>query len=1142
MEQKIQKTKGLQPRRATILLSVSILLIVFFIGFTSALEFDNTKSKIDVREGVALTIGDKVVDYNPLWVKYPPMKIDNLFGLGSTLFEGAIVEHTETCGTDCSSVIAINHKGGILIEDVRFYTVTDEDTFLQPIRSYQFYYNVGDYEVEDYARYCNTSKKDINGKMIFDCWNELTGTHTEKNWTEFSLEQVFDAGTYEIKLVGEKRPDRVVDWQIKSNGIWTTDWAVWGGTASTLEHISLGGGTSVSSYSERMGVYINITNPAGIDVVGVARMPTSICNQFYIDNATIGNTYCSAGTEAQSGNNFTMTSCHLNYNNQYYVVCRQAGAPAILRGINETGVSFPITTTNIVWLEGRDNAGSSTAIWDIAGLFVGGGSSATVTLNSPADASAQSNLVTTNATATISGGATIVNATLWDNSTGSWGARNITTGLSGGTQTITNTNTYADGLYKWNYNFCDSDGNCSVFYNANRTFSVDNSAPVITINSGSGAFGYKPSYHTINFTATDTALDKCYIRYGNFSSTNNYNTSLNTLVYNRTCTIGSYLHRVTIPETCRIGGVFNISTNTYTTMIGAIYRNYNCTNSTGNYKITNEAIPDPSSADCNDTFTAENNITCSSGIAKTYTFNITSDSTATLFANDTLGNLNSTIINFNYKITENSQTYSTPVSEASSSLFAINFTLSGATVSGINLIYNGTSNPASFVEGGSTVYASLNHSAPSVTTDTNLTFYWNITLNDSITYSSSSLTQLVQDIGIDNCSVYTYPIFNFTLLDEDTQTLINSSDPAILTSIKVDLSIKNPTTGVVLFNYSNVGTDVNPFAVCFKNNIGSSIYTLDGVIEYSSTDRFVEFYHIQSYNLTNSTISQNISLYDLNSSKGQAYKITFKNANYNTVSGALIQLQRKYISEGVFKTIEIPRTSSAGYTIGHLITNDIIYNIIVLKDGVVLGSFENIVANCQNPAFTECEININAYSDAISPIDFSTDGDLTSTLTYNSTSRVLSSTFVVLSGIPTTTTLNATLFNSYGNTTICSDALYSSGGTLGCTVPTSFGNTTMQVKLYSGGVLKKSGTFSLMTPPSQMYGGNLVFIGLMIILLIVGISIVDNPVISVAIMIFGIILLTMLNIISSAGIMGVGATIIWFIIAMIVILVKGSRR
>jgi len=29
-------------------------------------------------------------------------------------------------------------------------------------------------------------------------------------------------------LDGQKKPTRTVDWKVKSNGIWTTDWAVWG--------------------------------------------------------------------------------------------------------------------------------------------------------------------------------------------------------------------------------------------------------------------------------------------------------------------------------------------------------------------------------------------------------------------------------------------------------------------------------------------------------------------------------------------------------------------------------------------------------------------------------------------------------------------------------------------------------------------------------------------------------------------------------------------------------------------------------------------------------------------------------------------------------------------------------------------------
>ena len=102
------------------LVFISILLV----GTISAFEIDNVKDTFKVTKDVPITIGDKQIDYNPLWEKYKPITIENAFGLpliGSTLFTGAIDEHTETCGLKCLSTIDIYlENNGSLIDDITF--------------------------------------------------------------------------------------------------------------------------------------------------------------------------------------------------------------------------------------------------------------------------------------------------------------------------------------------------------------------------------------------------------------------------------------------------------------------------------------------------------------------------------------------------------------------------------------------------------------------------------------------------------------------------------------------------------------------------------------------------------------------------------------------------------------------------------------------------------------------------------------------------------------------------------------------------------------------------------------------------------------------------------------------------------------
>jgi hypothetical protein len=317
------------------------------------------------------------------------------------------------------------------------------------------------------------------------------------------------------------------------------------------------------------------------------------------------------------------------------------------------------------------------------------------------------------------------------------------------------------------------------------------------------------------------------------------------------------------------------------------------------------------------------------------------------------------------------------------------------------------------------------------------------------------------------------------------------------------------------------------------------------IVEYQSLGKYKEYYHIQNYTLTNTTDSQNISLYNLNTSSGQEFKITYKDSNFNLVPGAIIQIQRQYVDEGVFKTTEIPKLSSAGYTIAHLVPSDVIYNMIIIKDGVVLDSFMNIVANCQNPALEDCVINVNSLGSSVSSGDFSNDNGFSSILSYDKDTKIISTTYAITSGVSALTTLNATLFDTLGNKSICSDSLNSAGGTLSCTVPSAFGNSTVLVKITSGGVLKRTAILVLNAPPNEIYGANLIFISLILMLLLIGIAITDEPMFLGIMLVLGVIIMAILNLISIGSWFGAASAIssfLWLAIAIIIILIKGANR
>jgi|TARA_R100001530_G_scaffold34477_2_gene26916 hypothetical protein len=489
-----------------------------------------------------------------------------------------------------------------------------------------------------------------------------------------------------------------------------------------------------------------------------------------------------------------------------------------------------------------------------------------------------------------------------------------------------------------------------------------------------------------------------------------------------------------------------------------------------------------------------------------------------------------------------SETFNNDTIEGSVETFKINITLaSNIRVSTAFLNYNNTEYEGTLEASGTNALIIRNITIPSTTAKINNTFFWTINTDDGSQINSSLHNQTVSLLALDDCSAYVNQLFNFTLYDEDDQSLLDG--PNQNTSIKLELEVIDTATNTQVLNYSNDFALTNPALVCVQNNLTTTEYRLDGVVEYKSLNRFQEFYHFQNFELNDQTQNTLFKLYNLNSSKGTEFKITYKDSNFVPVVGAIFNIQRKYIEEGLFKTVEFPKSGDEGYTIGHLVRNDVIYNIIISKGGVVLSTFTDFVADCQNPLLISCEINLNSFSSSNLPSDFRNLNDFSYTLTFDEDTRVVDSVYTIPSGVSSEISLNVTLFDSLGNNTVCSDSLTSSGGALSCTMPASFGNTTVVAKLYKAGEFQTQATIRLNSKPIEIYGANLLFIALFICLIFIGVSATsNNPMVYGILLALGSVIMVSLNLIYVPSWTGTGATLLWFIIAIGLMLIKGGTR
>ncbi|KKN12724.1 hypothetical protein LCGC14_1013600 [marine sediment metagenome] len=509
--------------------------------------------------------------------------------------------------------------------------------------------------------------------------------------------------------------------------------------------------------------------------------------------------------------------------------------------------------------------------------------------------------------------------------------------------------------------------------------------------------------------------------------------------------------------------------------------------------------------------------------------NITNSINRTIifYVNDTVGNSNSSTRTWDYKIFQNSLTYSTQTIEGSTEEFILNITLgSGFGISTATLIYNGTNNIGSFSTSGANEIITETIIAPSVTVDTNLSFFWSILLGDSSLINTTTNNQTVSFIGLDNCSVNSNLIFNYTIKDEGNQTnLINTT-----VDLNIDLFDSSRTNEILDFSYQYLET--NPVQVCLNIPLLSSTnYSLGSVVKYTSLGYVVEYYNIVQFVLANSTVPQNINLYDLSSADSTDFKIIFRDDNFIPVENALIYIDRQYIPENnIFKTVELPKTDSNGETVGHFVRNDIVYNMRVVKDLEVLGNFENIIAFCQDITIENCQIILDAVSSIENTFDYNDQvGLIFEDPTFDNNTNIVSFSFLTPDGIPKEIRMEVTRNDIFGNLSLCNQTLTSSSGTLSCTVPGAIDETILNVDVFVNNVTAVKGYVSI----SSSTFGNLGYIVWFIFSLALMLMLGDDKtrlLISLIISYVGAVALSL----SDGTIIGHASTGVWIIIVTMV--------
>ncbi len=756
-----------------------------------------------------------------------------------------------------------------------------------------------------------------------------------------------------------------------------------------------------------------------------------------------------------------------------------------------------------------------------------------VTLNSPVNA-----YNTTNSTidfnCTVSDETGIMNVSLLINGTIK---QTNSSGINETDYLFTEIITTGHGIYNWT---CQAYNNEDYLVIATaRDFTYLNNL-IVTLNSPVNAYNSTSSSISFNGTASDdTAIINVslYID-GVLNETNSSGFNATDYIFVKNLSDGDYnwTYKVCDDVLCLTATTRNFSVDATLPVINITYppividHHLLNTNLSLNWTATDTHL-DSCWYNYNGTNTT---VTCADNTTQ---INITqySNRNVTFYANDTFGNLNSFYREWNYTVFENSQEFNNQTLEGVINTFTANVTVRESNpITVTNFIYNGTSHIASFSQSGNDFILTIDFLSPSVNVNTNLTFFWSLLFSDGQIINLTSYNQTVNIINLDDCSVNTVVLYNYTIVDEANQSqLLN-------TTAEFSINLLDTERQVYIFNFSKKYSNINPFAVCISENLLSSTYAVDSIVKYEAIGYAIEYYNILDATITNATIPEKITLYDLFSSDATEFKITFKAEDFTFIENALIYIDRQYIAENnSFKTVELPKTDFNGQTVGHFVRNDVLYNIRVIKDGVVLGNFKNQIAFCEDYAIGNCQIILEA-----TPADFTIfnyDEQLgiifQSVPTYNENTSAISFDFSTDDGTIKTVSMQVTRDDIFGNRSICNNTITSSSGTLTCSFDPNIDDSTLRVNIF---VDDQPVVFSNVKLETSVYGnlGYVLWFFLTFIFILLFAYTKTEILIGLAISFTGAISLGIIK----GDIIGIGSAGIWVLVIIILGIYKLNKN
>ena len=737
---------------------LTIICMVLLVGNVTSFEL-NPFAEVKIYEKDPTDTQFSKQEYND---KYGVIKISDTFLWVQTdkLAEYSLISNTDNCFINCKAKgKVILYQDGIIFQDVNFKDRLNKDT---SILESQFYVLL-DVNYSEKIQDKIEILTHVNGTKYNNVLIWKTITKQKKEWVEYNG-QTLSAGKYEWKLEGTKKPYQTVDWIASAFGNEFTEWAIWEGENVNAE-VFTSNGTFVT--------------PPGITLVRV------LC----VAGGGGGGSEQDGGGGGAGGIIYNQS---VPVSGSIDVVVGLGGQGAIPGALEVIGFHGGNSSFGTLECFGGGGGMKSTGAdcpenWEIDGGNGGGGGSCAGGRGVQPGLGFQSQGLRGGAAfSNTAGGGGGGNNSFGGNATNNNG------GLGGIGFTINNT-LYGRGGYGAGLSLEGTQANESD----NTGYGGNGSASGVAWRGGSG----------IVIVIWDLGLTTTSLSPENEA---NFSTTILNFSGNVTGPVSSGIDNVSlvvdgiIKETniSGIKGVYNFSNinlaqgihnwtirsfSNISVATESDSRNLTIDISVPNVTINfpnitipfhekhtnltfNWSVEDSSITTCKYNYNTTNiTVTC---LDNTTNINITSGLITSLlfYVEDSFNNINTTNVSLDYALFLENETFDLSILEGASTTFTSVFITNGTTITIANLSYDSTENLGVITKSLNNYSITRTINSPSVIADINKSWFWNITNSFDFTKSLVAKNQTVLNFGVDNCSTNTNVLYNFTIVDEESQT------------------------------------------------------------------------------------------------------------------------------------------------------------------------------------------------------------------------------------------------------------------------------------------------------------------------------------------------------------------------------------